>query len=207
MNSRTTALHLIKSSCKDQPDVIISRYFSLFIYFCYPATWLPCEIMREQYQCHWFCGSSILLSDDFEKNALFVYEAETAWRKFECGWVCSWPVYGQYETYDLWWEMAETRRVLITWYMTLNWKAERSSVSLWFVMAVSREAKECAYALRCCGQNLSPVRQNRNQIFYKCDSVRRDIAASLTVLLFQNTSRVSVCEATLSLCLHCGVGA
>jgi hypothetical protein len=149
LNHWLTALHLIvTSSSKDHPDVLISRYFSSGIYFCYPATWLPCEIMREQDQCHWFYGFSILLSDDFENNASFVYEAGTAGRKLECGRfvVCSWPVYG------LWWEKAGTRRVLITWYMMLNWKAERFGVSLWFMMAVSRGATECACAcaLRCC---------------------------------------------------------
>jgi hypothetical protein len=77
---RTAASHVIvRSSCEVHPDVTISRYFSSVTYFCYPAKWLPCEIMREQDQCHWFYGSSILFSDDFERNASFVYEAETAW--------------------------------------------------------------------------------------------------------------------------------
>lgn len=144
LNPWLTALHLIvTSSCKDHPDVLISRYFSSGIYFCYPARWRtgPVSlILQFQYFVEWW----------FWKECIVCLWSWTAWRKLECERVCSWPVYGQYETYDLWWEMAETRRVLITWYMMLNWKAERSGVSLWFVLAVSRGTTECAYALRCC---------------------------------------------------------
>ena len=49
----------------------------------------------------------------------------------------------------------QKQSVLITWNMVLNWKADRSSASLWFVMG----ATECAWqtadslqAWRCCSQ-------------------------------------------------------